>query len=75
VAELIRGVPHLILDALRVKPHPTHMNVEEALAVEARAQAGQTWFTHLCHDLSHVQMEAMLPAGVNAAYDGLRLSL
>ena len=31
----------------------------------------QTYFTHLCHDLDHDEVEAMLPKGVNLAYDGL----
>ncbi len=73
VIERIRGVRHLIVDALRHKPHPTHMNVEEALAVVAQVQAGQTWFTHLCHELAHAETEAALPPGVRIAFDGLRL--
>jgi phosphoribosyl 1,2-cyclic phosphate phosphodiesterase len=71
--EQIRGVRHLIVDALRRKPHPTHMNIEEALAVAAEVQPGQTWFTHLCHDVMHSELEPTLPPGVRIAYDGLRL--
>ena len=56
--EQILGVRHLIVDALRYEPHPTHMNVSEALALAERAQPGQTWFTHLCHDLMHAEVEA-----------------
>ena len=74
-ATLIAGVPHLILDALRNKPHPTHMNVQEALAVAARARPGKTWFTHLCHDLGHAALEARLPPEVRVAYDGLRITI
>ena len=71
--ERIRGVRHLIVDALRHKPHPTHMNIEEALVLAAKVGPGQTWFTHLCHDLAHAETEALLPASVRVAYDGLRL--
>lgn len=71
VVEKIRGVRHLILDALRHKPHPTHMCVEEALAVAEQVQPGQTWFTHLCHDLLHAEVERTLPQNVRIAYDGL----
>ena len=71
--ERIRGVRHLIVDALRQKPHPTHMNIEEALALAQKVGPGQTWFTHLCHDLAHAETEAALPAGVRVAYDGLRI--
>ena len=73
VIEKIAGVRHLIVDALRRKPHPTHMNVEEALAVVAAVRPGAAWFTHLCHDLMHSELEATLPEGVRVAYDGLKL--
>lgn len=75
VIEQIRGVRHLIIDALRHKPHPTHMNIEEALAVVAQTTPGQTWFTHLCHDNLHAELEAELPPRVAVAYDGLKLEV
>jgi phosphoribosyl 1,2-cyclic phosphate phosphodiesterase len=71
----IAGVEVLILDALRRKEHPTHMNVEEALAVAHDINPRETWFTHLCHDLAHAELEAELPSRVRVAYDGLRLVL
>lgn len=74
VIERIRGVKHLIVDALRHKPHPTHMNIDEALAVAAQVQPGQTWFTHLCHEMKHADVEPTLPAGVRIAFDGLQLT-
>ncbi len=73
IIEQIGGVRHLIVDALRRKPHPTHMNIDEALAVAEAVQPGRTWFTHLCHDLPHAVLETTLPANVRVAYDGLRL--
>jgi len=75
VEELIAGVEVLIVDALRHRPHPTHMNVDEALALSRRVAPKQTWFTHLCHELGHADTEATLPAGVKIAYDGLKLTL
>jgi phosphoribosyl 1,2-cyclic phosphate phosphodiesterase len=71
----LRGVRHLIIDALRHAEHPTHMNVEEALALAAELAPGQTWFTHLSHDLAHAETEAGLPPGVRIAYDGLKIEL
>ena len=72
---LLEGVPHLILDALRNRPHPTHMSISEALAVVERVRPGRAWFTHVCHDLAHAVTEASLPEGVRLAFDGLRLGL
>jgi phosphoribosyl 1,2-cyclic phosphate phosphodiesterase len=75
VREAIRGVEVLIVDALRRREHPTHMNVQEALETAGAIHARETWFTHLCHELGHAALEAELPAGIRVAYDGLRLSL
>ena len=73
VMERIQGVQVLIVDALRHKLHPTHMNIQEALAVVAQVEPGRTLFTHLCHELAHEETERTLPEGVNIAYDGLKL--
>jgi phosphoribosyl 1,2-cyclic phosphate phosphodiesterase len=72
---LLDGVTVLVLDALRDRPHPTHFSVTEALAVVARLGPDRTYFTHVCHDLSHQATCARLPAGVELAYDGLSFAL
>jgi len=71
----IHGVRHLIVDALRYTPHPTHMNVDEALALAREVAPGQTWFTHLSHDVLHAEAEATLPAKVRIAFDGLKIEI
>ena len=73
--EQIRGVRHLIVDALREQSHPTHMSVSEALEVAKKVRPGQTWFTHLCHELGHEETEAALPAGVRIAFDGMKIEI
>ncbi len=75
VIERIGGVELLIIDALRHRDHPTHMNIEEALAVAQKVSPGSTLFTHICHEVGHAETEAALPPGVRIAYDGLRLEL
>ena len=72
IAELISGVKVLIIDALRDKPHPTHLSVGQALEVASRVRPEETYFTHICHDLPQ-SAESRLPAGVHIAYDGLKL--
>lgn len=71
----MEGVEWLIIDALRHRSHPTHMNLEEALALASRVRPGRTWLTHLCHELGHAETEAGLPPRVQIAYDGLRLTV
>jgi phosphoribosyl 1,2-cyclic phosphate phosphodiesterase len=70
----ISAVKVLIIDALRHRPHPTHLSVAQALEVAAEVRPGRTLFTHISHDLPH-SAEAELPAGVGMAYDGLKLEL
>ncbi len=70
---LLRNADILIIDALRAKPHPTHLSTDEALAVIAESGVARAWLTHLSHDCEHHELEATLPAGVRVAWDGLKI--
>jgi phosphoribosyl 1,2-cyclic phosphate phosphodiesterase len=72
---LLSGVRTVILDALRERPHPTHLSLEQALAVVKRLEPEQALFTHMCHDLPHAATCARLPPGVQLAYDGLTFEI
>jgi phosphoribosyl 1,2-cyclic phosphate phosphodiesterase len=72
---LLEGLDVLVLDCLRPSRHPTHLSVDEALAVATRAGARRTLLTHLSHELPHEATTAALPAGVELAYDGLEVPL
>lgn len=74
IAARIMDVKVLVIDALRPKPHPTHLSVGQAIEVAQRIRAGRTYFTHIAHELSQA-MEKELPAHTFIAYDGLRLEL
>jgi phosphoribosyl 1,2-cyclic phosphate phosphodiesterase len=70
---LLDGLDVLILDALRVEPHPTHFSLDEALATIERLAPRRSYLTHLSHGFDHRATEARLPKGVRLAYDGLSL--
>lgn len=72
---LLEGVRTLAIDALRDRPHPTHLTVEQALQVVARLRPERALLTHVCHDLGHAKTSARLPPGVEVAYDGLTIEI
>jgi len=70
--ELLRGLDVLVLDCLRVTPpHPTHLWLEPALAYVEELRPRRAYLTHVAHDVKHARDSALLPAGVEWAYDGL----
>jgi phosphoribosyl 1,2-cyclic phosphate phosphodiesterase len=73
--DALGGLDDLILDAVRIKPHPNHFNLEQALVAAHEIGAKRTWLTHLSDDFDHDVTNARLPSGVQLAYDGLRIPL
>lgn len=73
--ELLRGLDHFILDALRYEPHPMHSNVAQSLKLVEELKPKHAWFTHICHDLGHKETNAKLPEHVRLSYDGLKLEV
>lgn len=68
--EKLKGLDVLVLDGLRKRPHPTHFNLEQAVAMAQRIGARRTLFTHIAHELPHAETNAALPGGMALAYDG-----
>ena len=73
--EMLRELDVLIIDALRPRPHPTHLSFEQALAVIGELKPKRAFFTHLSHDVSHAEIEAGLPENVRVGFDGLRIEV
>ncbi|MBX2885740.1 MAG: MBL fold metallo-hydrolase [Granulosicoccus sp.] len=69
------NIDTLVVDALRYKNHPTHMNVDEALEFIAQVAPRRAILTNMHSDLDFVQLSKKLPAGVEAGYDGLTITL
>lgn len=68
---LLKDLDVLFLDGLRTKPHPTHFNLKEAVAMAQKIGAKQTYFIHLTHEYDHEETNKTLPEGIELAYDGL----
>lgn len=74
--EALKGVRVLVLNALWFgRSHPTHFNVEEAVGVAQEIGAEMTYLTHISHRATHRELEDRLPAGVQAAVDGLTIDI
>ncbi len=68
--EHLTGLDTLIINALRLKPHPLHLTIEQALAIVNEVRPHQTYFVHITHDLDHQTINAGLPSYAQLAYDG-----
>lgn len=72
----IKGIKVLSVNALRIEPHHSHLNLEEALELVAKVAPEQAYFTHISHHMGfHEEVEKKLPKGVHLAYDNLKLKL
>lgn len=73
--ETFEGVNLMILDGLRNRPHPQHYSISQCRDVLEKIGAERSLITHICHDLDHAALAGELPAHIQPAYDGLRISL
>lgn len=72
----LQGIDTLVINALWWgDPHPTHFNVEEAIASAQSVGARRTYLTHMTHRLDYTELKARLPEGVEPAYDGLSVEI
>ncbi|MDZ4711564.1 MAG: MBL fold metallo-hydrolase [bacterium] len=65
----------LVINALRIRPHPTHFNLQQAIEIAKKLKPKKTYFTHITHDILHDKINASLPKGIELGYDGLELNL
>jgi len=70
------GLDILIVNALRITAHPTHLNLEEALCFVNEIKPKRAYFTHISHKLGfHAEVQKKLPENVFLSYDGLEIKL
>lgn len=74
--EKLKGVKVLTVNALRIQPHPSHFNLEEALAMIEKIEPEKAYLTHISHLLGfHEEVEKKLPPNVFLAYDNLKIEV
>jgi phosphoribosyl 1,2-cyclic phosphate phosphodiesterase len=67
----LAGLDCWVLDALRRKPHPTHVHLALSLEWIAKMAPARAVLTNMHVDLDYDTLVAELPAHVEPAYDGL----
>ncbi len=72
----IKGSKILVINALREKPHHSHLSLSEALQIIEKIKPEKTYLTHISHLLGfHDEVEKNLPKNVFLAYDTLKITL
>lgn len=67
----VSGIDCWVLDALRRRPHPTHVHLDLALEWIARAGPRRAVLTNMHVDLDYATVAAETPAHVTPAHDGM----
>ena len=74
--EKLKNLDVLVINALRFDPHPSHLNVDEAIDIINQINPKMTYLTHISHNMGfHKEVCEKLPANVSLAYDGLVVEL
>ena len=71
--EHLSGLDVWVIDALRYARHPSHLSLEEALALIARMAPKRAVLTNLHTDLDYATLARQLPPHIEPAYDGMRI--
>jgi phosphoribosyl 1,2-cyclic phosphate phosphodiesterase len=70
----LAGLEVWIVDALRYSFHPSHLNVDEALALIGRIKPKRAILVNLHAELDYEELRAKLPANVEPAFDGMQFT-
>jgi phosphoribosyl 1,2-cyclic phosphate phosphodiesterase len=66
----------LVINALRIKQHMSHFNLEEAIELIKELKPKKAILTHISHFMGiHQDVQKKLPENIYLAYDGLKIKL
>jgi len=72
----LKGLNILVLNCIRVEPHYSHLNLNEALKLIDLIKPKTTYLTHISYLLGfHNDVQKKLPDSVFLSYDGLEITL
>jgi phosphoribosyl 1,2-cyclic phosphate phosphodiesterase len=74
--EKLKNLDVLVVNALRIKEHSTHFNLEQALTFIEEISPRKAYLTHISHEMGlHAEVSKKLPKNVFLAYDGLEVNI
>jgi phosphoribosyl 1,2-cyclic phosphate phosphodiesterase len=74
--EKIKNIKVLVINALRVEPHISHFNLEEAFDFIQKVNPEKAYITHISHLMGfHEEVQKTLPENVFLAYDNLQIEV
>jgi len=70
--ERLRHVPLLVINALRITEHLSHLSLSQALEIIRQVKPDKALLIHMCHQIGfHSIVSKQLPENVELAYDGM----
>jgi len=73
--DVLAGVDTWVVDALQIKPHPTHAHLDQALAWIEQVKPRRAILTHMNFNMDYNALRKILPDGVEPAWDGMELEV
>jgi phosphoribosyl 1,2-cyclic phosphate phosphodiesterase len=73
--EALKDLDVWVVDALWLRPHPSHAHLDRALEWIERLRPRRAILTNMHMDLDYQALSASLPTGVEAAYDGMSFEI
>ena len=72
----LKNLKVLVINALRIEEHKSHLNLEDAIALIQRINPKKAYLTHVSHKLGfHEDIQRSLPKNIFLSYDGLEIEI
>lgn len=72
---LFEGADIWVVDALRLRPHPTHPHLDMTLGWIDELKPRRAVLTHMDQSMDYATLAGMLPPDVEPGYDGMELTV
>lgn len=75
MANSFEGADLWIVDALRIRPHPTHNHLDRTLSFIERVRPRRAVLTHMDNSMDYASLRRQLPPHIEPGYDGMEITL